>query len=47
MTGCILFTSLTVIEIVFIGIGTLLILEAAGTQLVADLPINLANLSDI
>ena len=47
ITGCILYTSLVVIEIVFIGVGILLILEAANVELVRQLPVNLARLSQI
>ena len=47
LTTCILFTSLVIIELVLIGIGILLILEAANVQIVDTLPINLADLSQL
>jgi len=46
LTGCILYTSLVIIEIVLIGIGILLIME--GSQKVDfthQIPVNLARLS--
>ncbi len=46
MTGCILYTSLVVIEIVLIGLGILLIMEGSNNvEFTKQLPINLAKLS--
>ena len=46
LTGCILYTSLVVIEIVLICIGCLLIMEGSNNvQFTHMLPVNLAKLS--
>jgi hypothetical protein len=47
LTGCILYTALGVVEIVMVGVGILLILEASQVKISDHVPINLASLSAI